>query len=138
MEFHSAPDWVASDQARPLSLSLPMNLDGLPIKGEKVGFFFDNLLPDSDRIRQRVRARFHTRSGDAFDLLHAIGRDCVGALQLLPEDSAPEGITEIRATRLNEAAIEKLLLGVTSDPASMGVADDDSGSPWRARKRRLR
>jgi serine/threonine-protein kinase HipA len=60
-------------------LSLPINFDGVALKGDKVGFFFDNLLPDSQAIRQRVRAHFHTRSGDAFDLLAAIGRDCVGA-----------------------------------------------------------
>ena len=72
MEFAYDATWVASEESRPLSLSLPINLDGLPLKGDKVGFFFDNLLPDSEAIRQRVRSRFHTRSGNAFDLLEAI------------------------------------------------------------------
>jgi serine/threonine protein kinase HipA of HipAB toxin-antitoxin module len=36
--------------------------------------FFDNLLPDSDAIRSRLRSRFANRSTDAFDLLTAIGR----------------------------------------------------------------
>ncbi len=76
MELSYEPSWVASEEARPLSLSLPFNLDGVPLKGEKVGFFFDNLLPDSPSIRQRVRAHFHTRSAEPFDLLEAIGRDC--------------------------------------------------------------
>ena len=52
MEFSYDPTWIASDEARPISLSLPINLDGLPIKDEKIGFFFDNLLPDSEAIRQ--------------------------------------------------------------------------------------
>src|SRR5690349_5757285 len=69
MEFTYDETWVASKEARPLSLSLPMNLDGHAIKGEKIGFFFDNLLPDSDVVRQRVRSRFHTRDADAFALL---------------------------------------------------------------------
>jgi serine/threonine-protein kinase HipA len=79
MELSYEPAWIALEEARPLSLYLPINLDGVPIRGEKVGFFFDNLLPDSQSIRQRVRACFHTRSDDSFDLLEAIGRDCVGA-----------------------------------------------------------
>jgi serine/threonine-protein kinase HipA len=92
MSFTYDSTWVSSAEARPLSLSLPMNLDGVPIRGDKVGFFFDNLLPDSEPIRQRIRKRFHTKSGDTFDLLEAIGRDCVGAVQLLPDGQVPEGI----------------------------------------------
>ena len=34
------PSWIAAAEARPLSLSLPINLDGIPLKGEKVGYFF--------------------------------------------------------------------------------------------------
>jgi serine/threonine-protein kinase HipA len=125
MEFSYDATWVASKEARPLSLSLPINLDGLPIKGDKVGFYFDNLLPDSDAIRQRVRARFHTRSGDAFDLLEAIGRDCVGALQLLPEGTSPERVFDITATRLSESEIERELLAAVSLSGPLHVDEDD-------------
>jgi serine/threonine-protein kinase HipA len=38
MELAYDAAWVASEQGRPLSLSLPMNLDGQPLKGDKVGF----------------------------------------------------------------------------------------------------
>jgi serine/threonine-protein kinase HipA len=102
-----------------------MNLDGVPIRGEKVGFFFDNLLPDSDAIRQRIRRQFHTRSGDSFDLLEAIGRDCVGAIQLLPEGSVPEGVSEITATPLDETEVEKELLGAISLPGMSQAHGDD-------------
>lgn len=124
MEFTYDADWVASPEGRPLSLSLPMNLDGKPLRGPNLGFFFDNLLPDSDAIRQRIRARFRTRSGDAFDLLEAIGRDCAGALQFLPDDSVPEGINTITATRLDDAQIETMLRGVAA-PALSSDDDDD-------------
>jgi serine/threonine-protein kinase HipA len=125
MEFSYDPTWIASDEARPISLSLPINLDGLPIKGEKVGFFFDNLLPDSEAIRQRVRSRFRTPSADTFDLLEAIGRDCVGALQLLPDGKAPEGVSTISATALDDSGVEQLLLGSFSEPIPAGASDDD-------------
>src|SRR5580700_11338563 len=98
MELSYDPSWLASEESRPLSLSLPINFDGVPIKGERVGFFFDNLLPDSQAIRQRIRSRFRTSTDDAFDLLEAIGRDCVGALQLLPDDETPVGTKKIDVT----------------------------------------
>jgi serine/threonine-protein kinase HipA len=124
MEFSYDPSWVASSGARPLSLSLPINLDGLPIKGQKVGFFFDNLLPDSEVIRGRIQSRFHTPRGDAFDLLEAIGRDCAGAVQLLPEGTSPDGVFEIDATPLDDAGVEKLLLGAVSE-WSLSFAEED-------------
>lgn len=125
MELTYDPSWIASDEARPLSLSLPMNLDGEPIKGERVGFFFDNLLPDSETIRERVRSRFHTRSGEAFDLLEAIGRDCVGALQLLPEGDEPEGVTSISVTSLNEREVESTLRAGASGSIGGRLDEDD-------------
>jgi len=125
MEFAYDPTWVSSEEARPLSLSLPINLDNLPLTGEKVHSFFDNLLPDSDVIRQRVRSRFRTPSGEAFDLLEAIGRDCVGALQFLPEGATPEGVTEIAATPLSDSEVEKLLRGAVSAAAPLQDEDDD-------------
>jgi serine/threonine-protein kinase HipA len=125
MELTYDAAWVASDEARPLSLSLPINLDGRPLTGDKVGFFFDNLLPDRDAIRTRVRRRFGTTSNDPFDLLEAIGRDCVGALQLLPDGTTPENAFEIAATPLKEAEIEELLLGNVSDSVRFGQDEDD-------------
>ncbi len=124
MEFSYDADWIASPEGRPLSLSLPINLDGKPLKGPTLGFFFDNLLPDSDAIRQRIRARFRTRTGDTFDLLGAIGRDCAGALQFLPDGDVPEAITSIAATRLDDAKIEAMLRGVAA-PARPNDEDDD-------------
>ena len=55
-------------------------------------------LPDSDDIRRRLASRFRTASTGAFDLLQAIGRDCVGAVQLLPEDDTPSGFDRIEGT----------------------------------------
>src|SRR3984885_4563140 len=83
--------WISDLQSRALSLSLPMTSDAA-ITSDAVGFYFDNLLPDSQGIRDRIQARFATRSASTFDLLEAIGRDCVGAVQLLPEgDETKDG-----------------------------------------------
>ncbi|MFO8237051.1 MAG: HipA N-terminal domain-containing protein [Prochlorococcaceae cyanobacterium] len=47
--------------------------------------FIENLLPDSREIRLRLQQRFASTNSGAMALLAAVGRDCVGALQLLPE-----------------------------------------------------
>jgi serine/threonine-protein kinase HipA len=125
MEFSYDAAWVKSNEGRPISLSLPINLDGQPLKGDKVGFFFDNLLPDSEGIRQRIRSRFTTKSASPFDLLEAIGRDCAGALQLLPEEKTPEGVTDIHVTPLEELEVERFLLGTLSAPLGSEAEDDD-------------
>ena len=39
---------------------------------------FENLLPDAEPIRRRVAERVGAAGTDAYSLLTAIGRDCVG------------------------------------------------------------
>ena len=127
MELRYDPGWVASDVGRPLSLSLPFGAPGVPLTGEVIDSYFDNLLPDSDQIRKRIAARFKTGSTDVFELLQAIGRDCVGAVQLLGEDEQPEGHGQVLGTALSEEEIEQHLLRTVSDEA-FGAArepDDD-------------
>ena len=67
MELQYDAYWLAADVGRPLSLSLPFNLENLPVKGERVANYFDNLLADSDAIRRRVADRFRTGSAEPFD-----------------------------------------------------------------------
>ncbi|MDQ2822583.1 MAG: type II toxin-antitoxin system HipA family toxin [Pseudomonadota bacterium] len=115
--------WRSSERGRPISLSLPFNLHNAPLTGPAVAHYFDNLLPDSDIIRKRVAARFKTGSLDAFDLLAAIGRDCVGALQLLPEGVEPEGLASVDGVAVDDKAIERHLLEVVSQERH-GAPDD--------------
>jgi serine/threonine-protein kinase HipA len=86
--------------------------------------YFDNLLPDSESIRRRLQDRFHTDSRGAFDLLRAIGRDCVGAVQILPSDETPADTRKIDARPLNDTAIAAELAGITS-PASPALEEPD-------------
>jgi serine/threonine-protein kinase HipA len=123
MEFAYDPAWVESAAGRPLSLSLPFTPGNMAHKGPRVLNYFDNLLPDSEAIRKRIAQRYQTDTLDAFDLLQAIGRDCVGAVQLLPEDDAPEGVERIEGTPLSDAEIEAMLARTVSQPAP-GAHDD--------------
>ena len=118
--FRYEASWLESPRCRSLSLSLPISSSRV-VQGQEVRHYFDNLLPDNDRIRARLRRRFGLRSGEVFDLLEAIGRDCVGAVQLLPEGATPDGWDRIDCERLSEAQVVELLEAVSSDsdPGSM-------------------
>jgi serine/threonine-protein kinase HipA len=107
--FRYAEAWVADPQAGPLSLSLPLPPDPAPLRGAAVGDWFDNLLPDDDAIRGRLSERLALGAADAFDLLTVLGRDCVGAVQLLPPGATPEGFDRIDATPLDEADVERAI-----------------------------
>jgi serine/threonine-protein kinase HipA len=113
--------WQDSPQARALSLSLPFDAD---LRSEVINNYFENLLPDSHYIRRRIRERFTTGSDTAFDLLKAIGRDCVGALQILPPEESPEGWDRVVADPLEETDVARILAGVTS-PSALGHREED-------------
>jgi serine/threonine-protein kinase HipA len=126
MQLQYDKAWVQSRLGRPLSLSLPFNLENQPHKGEKVLNYFDNLLPDSDAIRKRIAARFKTASVDPFDLLMAIGRDCVGAVQLLGADEEPEGFDQVQGTPLSSAQIEQRLNEASAGAGFAAARADDA------------
>lgn len=125
MELHYDASWMASPRGRPISLSLPFSLHNEPLTGPHVAHYFEGLLPDSDTLRRRVAERFRTGSTAAFDLLAAIGRDCAGALQLLPEGELPVGVDRIEGVVVDEAAIERHLLDVVTPERFAAARDPD-------------
>lgn len=120
--FTYAEAWLASDKVRSLSLSLPIT-GSREIRGEAVANYFENLLPDNEQIRQRLSRRFRTKSVDAFDLLTAIGRDCVGAVQLLPDGAPSEGWDRIDGAPLTEGQVADILRAVPSESV-LGTEED--------------
>ena len=122
LELAYADAWLSSPNRRPLSLSLP--LGKARFSGEIVQNFFDNLLPDSESIKRRIQARFRARSSDSYDLLWHIGRDCVGALQLLPETVEAVDVKKIEGRGLSEANIASMLSNYQTMPLGMAEGDD--------------
>lgn len=121
--FRYAQAWLGSRLRRPLSLSLPLEQGTDPLTGPRVEAFFGNLLPDSVRIRKRLSHKFGTGIR-AIDLLEKIGRDCAGAVQLLPVDAQPPDIRRIDAQALTSAQVERLLDQTIAEPAP-GIPDDE-------------
>ena len=122
-QLHYDETWLASPLGRPLSLSLPLRPASAPYKGELVRNYFENLLPDNDNIRQRLAKRFSTGS-EAFRLLAEIGRDCVGALQILPDGESPPTSDAIQFEPLSDTQVAEHLAGTLTAPAF--AQDDDS------------
>jgi serine/threonine-protein kinase HipA len=119
-----AQSWVESAQARPLSLSLPITATRTQ-QGPAVERWFDNLLPDSSSIRRRLQSRWRTPSSSPFDLLAAIGRDCAGAVQLLPDGMAPEGWDRIESEPMSEQQVARHLDAVTAGGPFNAQGDEE-------------
>ncbi len=124
IDFQYDPSWLSWEHGLPISLSLPLRED--VFRGEPVMAVFENLLPDADTLRWRVAEKVAADGIDAYSLLAAIGRDCVGALQFIKadEDIFATDDSAISGKCVNDAAIEKLLQGLTQAP--LGLSRDDA------------
>jgi serine/threonine-protein kinase HipA len=121
ISFRYDAAWLASGNTRPLSLSLP--LISRTYSGDRVENFFDNLLPDSIPLRNRLQARTGAASPSAFDLLFHIGRDCVGAIQLVPEGESVD-VRKITANRVDDEQVEAILHSHAAMPLGVDLDSD--------------
>lgn len=117
VSFAYARDWLDWEHRMPVSLSLPLQENRY--SGAPVMAVFDNLLPDSDLIRRRVAERVGAEGVDAFSLLSQIGRDCIGALQFLPDGQEPQPMSELTGEPVDEAQIGAILSDL--DLAPLGI-----------------
>ena len=124
-EFVYADSWCSSSVARPISLSLPLRPSVEPYR-KGVTEFFENLLPDNRSIRERIQQRFRAASTGAFDLLQEIGRDCVGALQVLQEDHPPTNVRAITSERLATRDVAQILAGSLNAGFGRAEPPDDT------------
>lgn len=113
--------WLAWESALPVSLSLPLRESRLT--GAAVTAYFDNLLPDNEPIRRQIADRVHAEGYDAASLLAAIGRDCVGALQFLPEGQDPGPAGALSSRPINNNEIAHRLANLARAP--LGLDEDD-------------
>jgi serine/threonine-protein kinase HipA len=122
-EFAYAESWLHSESVRPVSLSLPLRPASQPYHGDVVLAYFDNLLPDAKVIREHMKRRLKAASTRPFDLLVEAGRDCVGAVQLLPPGEEPKGYNKIEGVPLTPRRIEMHLGHLKGGP--LGQLDED-------------
>jgi len=121
--FRYDEQWLTNPLRRPLSLSLPLGQSTQPLTGAPVEYYFDNLLPDSPDIRKRLSHKFGSGTR-TMDLLEKIGRDCIGAVQLLPQDADPPNVHRIESEPLTDTQVERILDQAISEPTP-GMTEDD-------------
>lgn len=121
--FQYDKNWLTNAVTRPLSLSLKLQLPA--ITSDAVINYFDNLLPDSPQVRDRIVARYKASSKQPFDLLKEIGKDSVGAIALLPPDR-PYKKEPLSYEVLDNKKLETVLSAYKSDiPLGMLEEEDD-------------
>jgi serine/threonine-protein kinase HipA len=121
--FRYDPGWLSSDRAFPISLSMPLS-DRL-WSGEGAVSYFDGLLPDDRTIREKIAAREQADSASIFDLLAAIGRDCVGALRFVPEGLDPGNPAKMEYRPVNNDEIATRLDSLAINPLGIHADEDD-------------
>ncbi len=129
-EFQYAEAWIASATSRPISLKFPLTPERKSYVGVEVRDYFENLLPDTKAIRERMARRFQVGSIDAYSLLAKLGRDCVGALQIVPADEAPPNVRSIACRALSSADIAAHLRA-TTQPDSRNFYDNKVDEDFR-------
>ncbi|HCU25352.1 MAG TPA: toxin HipA [Deltaproteobacteria bacterium] len=117
VEFSYAEAWLAAPAAIPVSLSLPLRESSY--RGAAVEAYFDNLLPDNEDIRRRIAEKMATQGRGTLDLLGAIGRDCVGALQFIPEGESYKKTAPLRAEPLSDRDIAQILRHLKAAPLGL-------------------
>jgi serine/threonine-protein kinase HipA len=121
IDFQYDESWLGWEHAFCVSLSLPLREDRYI--GDPVIAVFDNLLPDNEDIRRRLAARNHADGIDPYSLLTVIGRDCIGALQFLPEGVDPGKAGAIDAKPIGDEEIADLLSNLEAPP--LGIGEDE-------------
>ena len=121
--FRYDSDWLSSEKAFPISLSMP--LSDRVWSGEGATSYFDGLLPDDRTVREKIAAREHADSAGIFDLLAVIGRDCVGALRFVPEGLDPGDPTKMEYRPVPDKEIAARISALGTTPLGVHADDDD-------------
>lgn len=142
-------DWVDSDEAFPLSISLPLVRKE---HGDKVVRpFISGLLPDNNEVLDKWARRFHVSARNPFRLLYHVGEECAGGVQFVQPERAgrwiagkpPQGIQWISREELEERMRELLKdhaavrrdrdrgqFSLAGAQPKMGLYRDDTTGRW--------
>jgi serine/threonine-protein kinase HipA len=87
IRFTYAEPYASRDDALALSLALPIAASTFDDFATRA--YFDNLLQERDTARADIIARYRLSNDDIVGILFHLGRDCAGAVSVLPEGSPP-------------------------------------------------
>lgn len=122
MRFEYAEEWLRSPLVRSLSRSLPVTQR--VHEGKAVEDYFGNLLPDNPETLKRIAGNLRLGTLGVFEILEAIGGDCVGAVRLYPAASGERPASESGYRLLDDSEIERILSELTAYPLGLRADDD--------------
>jgi len=107
------------------ALGTPLLALSLPVVARRytqgvVRPFLDGLLPEGD-ARRTIAREINVRERDTYSLIRALGRDCAGAVVIVPaEDPAPPPPTTATAELLAPHELDQLVRDLKSAPLGVG------------------
>lgn len=122
VDFRYDETWLEWEPAFPVSLSLPLRKSAH--RGAAVTAVFENLLPDNTDVRRIIAERTGAASADAYGLLEQIGRDCVGALQFLPDGAVVDATAPAAGEPLTDPEIEAVLANLARAPLGLNLEQE--------------
>ena len=79
----------------PISVMLP--LQGKPFSPETTRLFFEGLLPEGF-VKRSLAQSIHADENDYIAILSVLGQECLGAIQILPENTPTENMSYEKLT----------------------------------------
>lgn len=136
--FAYAGEYLQHRDAAPISISLPLQEE--PFSEQQTRNFFDGLLPEGF-TRKAVAGWMHADADDYMTLLGGLGRECLGAIQILDGISQADGRYEkLSLERVQELANEgtvcsaqlvaKSRLSLTGASGKAGLYYDADSREW--------
>jgi len=130
-EFRIGLEWCPEAIER-WGLGSPALSVGLPI-GAPVGprdlrglDFFENMLPEGPAL-ERMAALAGVRRVDTYGILAAFGRDCAGAIMVLPDGNRPGGNADSGYTPMTAGDLQQVIGAL--DVAPLGAAPERGFRP---------
>jgi serine/threonine-protein kinase HipA len=116
LRFTYGPEWLARDNATPLSRMLPLAPE--TYEGKRARSFFAGILPE-EAPRARIAEILGISERNDFAMLERIGGECAGAISLLPEGMPPPQI-ENQLRTLDEKDLEAIIYELPRRPLLAG------------------
>ena len=137
-QFAYSDQYLKDGNAVPVSISLPLQRESFSVS--RTRHFFEGLLPEGF-TRRSVAQWLHLDENDYLSILHQLGKECLGAIQMLAEGETQtasyEKITEQQVKALaaegaqkSAEIVTKSHLSLTGASGKVGLYYDESGDQW--------
>ncbi len=93
--FTYSTEYLEREHCVPISVMLP--LQEKPFLAETTRLFFEGLLPEGF-VKQSLAQSIHADENDYIAILSVLGQECLGAIQILPENTPTENMSYEKLT----------------------------------------